>query len=354
MSELAMKHFQLIYKTLQDKESRLIWEKRFMYSVTKNEAYIAEMIHCLIDRYGTYDAVYCLLQWIQQKKNKRKVIWGAGCACRHLLWILRTYGIMVDYICDNNENLHNKIMYGKKVISPMKLKKIMPEVCIIVGVNWYSNEIVDQLKELGADFDNVFVSQHGWWLGKEKQYFDADIMKPGKQEVFVDGGAYTGEDSLEFFRWCQGQNGYTYLFEPDKKNYRKCVENMILFEGKVEVFNKGLWSRVDQLAFLDDRNASSSINENGDITVQTMTIDEISDKRRVSFIKMDVEGAELEALKGAAQTIQRNKPKLAICVYHKPEDILDIPKYILELNSDYRLFLRHYSYTPTETVLYAI
>lgn len=108
------------------------------------------------------------------------------------------------------------------------------------------------------------------------------------------------------------------------------------------------------MIFSDERNANSSIDANGNIIVQTTTIDEISDNKPISFIKMDIEGAELEALKGAAQTIQRNKPKLAICVYHKPEDILDIPGYILELNADYRLYLRHYSYTPTETVLYAI
>lgn len=113
----------------------------------------------------------------------------------------------------------------------MQLKEMLSSVCIIVGVNWYSEEICNQLQEMRADAENIFVSDHGWWLGKEKQYFDTSIMKPGKQEIFVDGGAYTGEDSLEFFRWCQGQGGYTCLFEPDKKNYRKCVENLKLYEG---------------------------------------------------------------------------------------------------------------------------
>ena len=69
---------------------------------------------------------------------------------------------------------------------------------------------------------------------------------------------------------------------------------------------------------------------------------------------MDIEGAELEALKGAKETIKRNHPKLAICVYHKPEDIVDIPKFILELDPEYKLYLRHYSDNAGETVLYAI
>ena len=74
----------------------------------------------------------------------------------------------------------------------------------------------------------------------------------------------------------------------------------------------------------------------------------------MTFIKMDIEGAELEALRGAESIIRKQRPKLAICVYHKPEDIWTIPMYILSLQNDYRLFLRHYSFGDTETVLYAI
>lgn len=77
-------------------------------------------------------------------------------------------------------------------------------------------------------------------------------------------------------------------------------------------------------------------------------------KDRVSFIKMDIEGSELEAIKGCKEHIKRDKPILAICVYHKPEDIVDIPLYILSLRSDYRFMMRHYSTKNSETVLYAI
>ncbi len=343
-----------IYNQLQDTESKSIFEKRLMYSISGNESYIVEMIHSLIDQYGTYDAVHCLLQWLEQMGNRKIVIFGAGCACRQLLWILKTYGITIDYICDNNTNFHGRTMYGKKVVSPIQLKEMIAEVCIIVGVNWYSREICSQLQEMGVNDNQVFVSEHGWWLGKARQYFDTDIMKPGGEEVFVDGGAYTGEDTIDFLKWCYGQTGYAYLFEPDEKNYRKCMENMKPYVGKTEVYNKGLWSRACQMVFSDNRDANSAINENGSSIVSTMAIDEIADGKQITFIKMDIEGAELEALKGAAETIQRNKPKLAICVYHKPEDIIDIPAYILKLNAAYRFYLRHYSYTATETVLYAL
>ena len=72
------------------------------------------------------------------------------------------------------------------------------------------------------------------------------------------------------------------------------------------------------------------------------------------MIKLDIEGAELEALKGARETILRHKPKLAICIYNKPEDMIDIPLYIKELVPEYKLYVRHYTNTNDETVLYAV
>ena len=77
-------------------------------------------------------------------------------------------------------------------------------------------------------------------------------------------------------------------------------------------------------------------------------------KERVTFIKMDIEGAELEALKGARNIITKYRPKLAICLYHKPEDIITIPKYIKSLLPEYKLYVRHYSNNTGEFVLYAV
>ena len=69
---------------------------------------------------------------------------------------------------------------------------------------------------------------------------------------------------------------------------------------------------------------------------------------------MDIEGSELEALKGAAETIKKWRPKLAISIYHKYEDIIEIPEYILSIVPDYSFYIRHYSSDIWETVLYAI
>ena len=85
-----------------------------------------------------------------------------------------------------------------------------------------------------------------------------------------------------------------------------------------------------------------------------VALDEVLDKKRVTFIKMDIEGAEREAILGAKKIISEQKPKLAISVYHHPKDILVLPKLILHINGDYTFYLRHYALSTSETVLYAI
>jgi hypothetical protein len=90
--------------------------------------------------------------------------------------------------------------------------------------------------------------------------------------------------------------------------------------------------------------------------VKTAAIDDVVSDDAVTLIKMDVEGAELEALRGAEKTILKNKPRLAVCVYHKPQDILTIPLYMQSLAPEYRFYLRHHDFDHRfcETVLYAV
>ncbi len=97
----------------------------------------------------------------------------------------------------------------------------------------------------------------------------------------------------------------------------------------------------------------SKISQDGDLEVNVIKLDDFFKTHEPpTFIKMDIEGSELVALKGCTEIISKYKPKLAICVYHKPEDIFEIPEFILSLNSDYKMWLRHYTNLVNETVLY--
>lgn len=115
---------------------------------------------------------------------------------------------------------------------------------------------------------------------------------------------------------------------------------------------KGLWSEKKELR-LKSGGTGSVISDDGDMVINVDCIDHVI-KEQVTFIKMDIEGAEYEALLGARKTILKYKPKLAICVYHKAEDIWKLPGLIHQFNPEYVFYFRHYSFADNETVLYAL
>ena len=123
--------------------------------------------------------------------------------------------------------------------------------------------------------------------------------------------------------------------------------------GKNSVIRKGLWDKEDVLCFKAYSNGSSRLEKKGEIKIPVGSLDDMIRDERVTFIKMDIEGSELEALKGAKNTIRNHHPRLAICIYHKPIDVIEIPAYILELVPEYKFYVRHYDSSLEETVLYA-
>ena len=104
---------------------------------------------------------------------------------------------------------------------------------------------------------------------------------------------------------------------------------------------------------ITDNPAGSSIRENGEELINTISLDDVLNGKKVTFIKMDIEGAEYNALLGSEKTIKKWHPRMAISVYHKSEDILEIPALILNIESDYKFALRHYMSDYRETILYA-
>ena len=222
-----------------------------------------------------------------------------------------------------------------------------------ICTNFYVQEIKEQLLGMDIDADRIFVPMKSWWLGTDVQYFDHDIMKAHTHESFIDGGALDGGDSAGFMEWCNGAYDAVYLFEPDAENYKKLLP-MANSDKRITLYEEGLWNGQKELKFSAGNKEKCAISENGNTVIKVTSIDEKLRGVPVSVIKMDIEGSEMKALGGAEQTIKKYKPRLAICVYHKPEDIIEIPLKVLELNPDYKLYLRHYSYMHTETVLYAV
>ena len=126
--------------------------------------------------------------------------------------------------------------------------------------------------------------------------------------------------------------------------------------NNIEIINKGAWHQKETLYIQEDSNhGASSISHHGENTIEVERIDKCIPRGvRVTHIKMDIEGAELNALKGADSIIKKDSPQLAICVYHKIDDFLQISDYLLSIVPEYKLYLRHHNISGTETVLYAI
>ncbi len=192
----------------------------------------------------------------------------------------------------------------------------------------------------------------GVWKQKDlyDQYFPS-FLEFSDKEVVVDCGAFTG-DTFESFVFHVGEFGKYYAFEPDMIPFKK-LKTVTMFYDNVFAIKKGVSSTIGEIGMDILSGGCSTISDNATEKIQITTIDEeVQDN--VSFIKMDIEGAELDALKGAEATIKRCKPKLAICVYHKKEDLIDIPAYIKSLRPDYKFYLRAHVPTLSEVVLYAI
>ena len=177
--------------------------------------------------------------------------------------------------------------------------------------------------------------------------------------VFVDCGAFDG-DTVRMFKKVtkrMGVKNYNCVcFEPDADNFVSLKHN----HPDVTAFNCGVWSETTVLCFSTGNGDASKVvdgmeNKAGSsiVKIPVRCIDDIDECKGASFIKMDIEGSEQNALIGAKETIIKNRPKLAICIYHSDEDMIKIPKMIHEWVPEYRLYIRHHSNTLAETVLYA-
>jgi len=336
-----------VFESFEDIQSKFIFEKRLMYSLSKDYRYINEMVISEMKRYDKDDIMMRLLNWIC---DKQVWIFGAGFAGSQIIHTLMLKDMKVCGIVDNDTNKWGKRIFNIEIKSP---KEIQKDDYVIIGTNASRIEIKKQLIDIGVKQEHIFVPDKLWWLGRDCQYFDSDVIKSIGQEVFIDGGALDGGDSINFIEWCNGLYDKIYAFEPDKDNFLKLKRTTEKLDN-FYIIEKGMWSKSKKLKFSSGKSENSLISDHGDIEIDVISIDEVLDGKPVTYIKMDIEGSEMEALIGAEQTIKKYKPRLAICIYHKPEDIIDIPKKILEMNPNYRLYLRHYSYVDTETVLYAV
>ena len=173
---------------------------------------------------------------------------------------------------------------------------------------------------------------------------------------FVDCGAYDG-DTLEILARTVIPVSVIAAIEPDMENFRHLADNMSHFSAiaaeATVLLPCGVGACSEMRPFATGLGESAHIGQ-GNTFIPCVALDDALTGFRPNFIKMDIEGAELEALAGAAGIIEKYHPALAICAYHRPGDLWEIPLYLQRLRSDYRFYLRAHAYNGFEMVLYAI
>ena len=180
-------------------------------------------------------------------------------------------------------------------------------------------------------------------------------------DIAIDVGGCWGETALHF-AYSAGADGKVFSYEFARENLEVFNRNLNLnprFTEKIEVIEYAAWSSSHISLNFEENGPGTRViadNSNKAIGAETLSIDDLVESKgiaRVDFIKMDIEGSELQALQGAINTIKRHRPELAISIYHKLVDFVEIPEFINSLGLGYRLFIRHYTIYGEETVLYA-
>ena len=191
-----------------------------------------------------------------------------------------------------------------------------------------------------------------------KQYFPDDLYAILPEEVFVDCGAFDGDTIREFLLHQNNFSGEILAFEPDQMNFQKLQEYISTLpepiRKKVVAKQVPVGTCGQKVRFISAGTVSSRVTEGGNLEMNCVCVDQETRNLAPSLIKMDIEGAEMDALKGTREIIQSSQPILAICVYHKPDDLWQIPLLISTYSDDYHFFLRPHDEEGWELVCYAV
>ena len=192
----------------------------------------------------------------------------------------------------------------------------------------------------GKIFDYRFAS--------EPQYF-LEGFTPAAGDIAIDGGAFDGATALSFAK----RGAKVFAFELDAINFKNCAARLNDSKFDITLENLGLSDKESVENYAHIGSASRKLPQ-GNLKAKFIDLDTYVARKnlpRVDYIKLDIEGAELEMLHGAAKTITRCKPKMAVSAYHKPEDLWTLATYIKSLRPDYEFEFRHYRIDSSDYML---
>ena len=330
---------QRVYEHLGDDESRFLFEWRLKFMFERN---LEESVLEIVERYNDWQipSVY---------KDNDIIIYGYGTRGSLIKRMLNKMGVSVSCYCDS-------FIEREKTIDELRVLNVKEAVnqykngVFIISSKLYELDMINMLIKHGVGRDRVLTLRLEFpCLIRGNQYFD--FFQSDMDEVFIDAGAYNGDTTKNFFVWAGNKAKKSIMFELSEKMCEKIIERN-KDDDRVEIYNAATWNKTESIYF-SEAGPGSAPSDYGTVPVNAMAIDSVIGDEKVTFIKMDIEGSELKALEGCKDTIKRCTPKLAICIYHKPNDIIELGSYILSLVPEYNLYIRHYTSSMEETLMYA-
>ena len=340
-----------------DEKSKNIFRDRLIYSITSDKYYLEKMISNTFERIKNDDRLSVFSKELDLIKED---VWlfGAGRYAGYFVYffpLMHWEGVIDSYLEGVSEFRGLPLINFNTFMSDYAGQKIL----ITSKPNYF--DMLDQLHKAGITDDNIIDGSFLWDVIEGGQYFDLECLPHAKTEGFVDVGCLDGLSTVAFRKWSGNENDKYFCFEPDANSREKCLKNFDRFNiSNYEMYDKGAYNESTNLYFDANGTGESHFIESEDdkpgdaLKVAVTKLDDMLRGQNITFIKMDIEGSESNALRGAKEIISEQKPKLAICVYHKPSDIIEIPHFVLSIRPDYRLYFRHYGDNECETVMYAI
>jgi len=205
---------------------------------------------------------------------------------------------------------------------------------------------------LALDFDALPLPVDG------PAYFQADLVPLRADELFVDCGAFDGDSLRPYLERTAGTGARALAFEPDPQSFARLSAFLGTLPSadreRVRALELAVGARRERLRFAGSGLLSAGFSEEGDVEVECVPLDEILAGEDPTYIKMDLEGAEPEALAGAALTLRRARPSMAVCVYHRPDHLWSLPLALRRALPEHSLHLRPHGYEGWDLVCYAV
>ncbi|MHB1675733.1 MAG: FkbM family methyltransferase [Acidobacteriaceae bacterium] len=358
-----------------------------------------------------------VLDCLLAERNRQCVVFGAGTMGRRSLAALHTIGVHPLCFADNNPALWGKSVEGVPVRSPEDAAELFGEDAVffiaIRNENHWYRETLEQLRHLGcrhisssepiawrfpdkfppfllydlphnlyahaeevvraaklwADDESLAEYQAQIQLrafgdpsllsqpALEESYVLPGVFQLGPEDIFLDCGAFDG-DTIRSLIDREIQFDKIEAVEADSHSFARLADFVATLRpdirNRIRLHHCAVGAHRGKVRFADTGGVESRISDEGKILIDMMPIDVMFASKRVSIVKMDIEGGEYDALLGAQQVIRRDRPILAICVYHSQEDIWRLPLLIRSLCPEHRMYLKAYRGDGIQTVVYAV